>query len=80
MKKQKFYPKQVAKKLAGREVTSLNEGELEALSFFFKRRRKYGMTIGIIKDLNMAEFAKMEPEDAQVIFENTNSKIKIKMP
>lgn len=48
MKKQRFYPKQVMRKLAGRSVESLDSGEKAALSFFVRKSRKFDMAIGVL--------------------------------
>lgn len=50
MKARAFYPKQVMKRLAGRDTSTLDVGEVVALAFFFRRGRRYGMCIAILNE------------------------------
>lgn len=48
MKVQKFYPKQVMRRLKGRRVETLDKGEQAALYFFMRKSRPYKWAIAVI--------------------------------
>lgn len=50
MKKQKFYPRQVLQRIAGKETQSLSEAQFHALKFFMLRSRRYGLTIALLQE------------------------------
>lgn len=80
MKNQKFYPKQVMKRLKGRSVGSLDSGERSALSFFLRNNRKLGMsisTINIAKSLDILSAS--SKEELAAVFANCTAKISVKM-
>ena len=45
MKKRNYYPRQVAKRLSGRNPQTLDAGERAALRFFFMKGRKMGAAV-----------------------------------
>ncbi len=74
MKKRNFYPRQVAKRLTGKNPDALNSGELAALRFFTKKGRKMGVGIQIAQ-AEPAGFKSASLEEASAILANTNSRI-----
>lgn len=72
----RFYPKQVARRLAGRPLQSLSVGENSALLFFVGRGRRYGMAWAI-SDIDPLQ-AVGAPEAAAVL-NNTSTRIFLKM-
>ena len=80
MKKQNFYPKQVMKRLRGRDVETFDEGERSALSFFMRRGRKYGMSIGVLNEAKAEDLLKATSRAlAESILENATSKVFLKV-
>lgn len=80
MKVQKFYPKQVMRRLKGRSVETLNNGEKAALSFFMRKGRKFGMAIGVQNDAKYEDLiASNSKAAANVILASSNSKIFLKL-
>ena len=80
MKVQKFYPKQVMRRLKGRSVETLNDGEKVALSFFIRKGRKFGMAIGILNDAKAEDLLAAESKEAaDAILANCTSKIFLKV-
>lgn len=79
MKKQKFYPKQVIRKLKGRSANTLSVGEKCALEFFFRKGRKYGITLGIFSNVKTEDLmSSFTREQSDVVLANANSKIFLK--
>jgi hypothetical protein len=81
MKVRRFYPRQVLRALAGREVTGLHAGEQCALCYFMRRSRKLGQPIFIVNaaaDLSQLKHA--SPEQIRAVLENTSTKIFLSMP
>lgn len=74
MKKQGFYPKQVLRALAGRDVHSLDETERHVLSFFIRRSRKYEISISTMQAFPGISFE----ESARAILSNVTTKILLK--
>lgn len=76
MRVRKFYPKQVAKKLNGREVDSLGPGERSALTFFFNRGRKYGISISVVNNANREQLlAASSAEGAAAVQREAGSRV-----
>ena len=76
MRVRRFYPKQVAKKLNGKEVDSLGLGERSALTFFFKRGRKYGISISVVNNANREQLlAASNAEDAEAVQREPGSRV-----
>lgn len=79
MKKQRFYPKQVMKRLKGRLVETLDYGEKTALTFFITKGRKFGMSIGLINNAKAKDLlAASCKEVADAILANCTTKIFLK--
>lgn len=55
MKTRKFYPRQVAKILAGRKPEEMTAGEKTALSFFIMKGRKYGVAVSVLPIANASD-------------------------
>ena len=80
MKNQRFYPKQVLKRMKGRSVDTLNPGEQAALRFFLLKGRKYGLGPSVLCDTNAREILKTTHiEAAEPILANSTSKIMMKV-
>lgn len=74
MKKRNFYPRQVAKRLTGKNPDTLNSGERAALRFFTMKGRKMGVGIQITH-ADHAGFKSASLGEAAAILANTNSRI-----
>jgi hypothetical protein len=74
MKKRKFYPRQVAKRLTGKSPESLTPGERAALRFFKMKGRKMGVGIQIAQT-DLADFKSAGTEETAAIIANANSRI-----
>lgn len=74
MKKRNFYPRQVAKRLTGKNPETLSSGERAALRFFTMKGRKMGVGIRIA-GTNPAGFKSAGTDEAEAIFANANSRI-----
>jgi hypothetical protein len=80
MKKQKFYPKQVMKKLKGRSMDGLDSGEIAALTFFYRKARKYGWAVSAINDAKSNDLlSAVSKEAADAILANSITKIFLKV-
>ena len=47
MKIQNFYPRQVARRLSGRHIDSLSDGERRAVEYFFLNSRRLGLPLAV---------------------------------
>jgi hypothetical protein len=74
MKKRKFYPRQVAKRLTGKSPESLTFGEGAALRFFKMKGRKMGVGVQIAQT-DLADLKSSGPEESAAILDNANSRI-----
>lgn len=74
MKKRNFYPRQVAKRLSGRNPETLDAGERAALRFFFKKGRKMGVAVQTAQ-ADPAGFKSTSFEESAAILANANSRI-----
>lgn len=74
MKKRKFYPRQVAKRLNGKNPESMSSGERAALQFFTIKGRKMGVDIKIAQT-SRAEFKSAGLEEAAAVIANTNRRV-----
>lgn len=75
MKKQKFYPKQVANKLNKKSIIKLDLGEKTALNFFSSKGRKYSMQVLVVTQF-LNDY--IQNLDGKSIMDNVNSEILIK--
>lgn len=50
MKKQRFYPAQVGRRLHRRDVRSMSAGELAAVRFFYMKGRRYGISVAVLNE------------------------------
>lgn len=84
MKKQKFYPKQVFRTLAGKDLDRLSDTEVHVFSFFMRRARKYSLPIGVLNSPVTAHvhagFPAGNEATAKTILANCNSRIVLKVP
>ena len=80
MRVQKFYPKQVMRKLKGKTVGSLDAGELAALCFFMRKSRMYGFEISVINGAKASDLVSASnKEAADAILANVNSRIYLRV-
>jgi len=79
MKVQRFYPKQVMKKLSGRDTSTLDKGEIAALTFFMRKGRKYGMEIGVLDEAKASDLLAGSKEALDAIATNTATRIHLKI-
>lgn len=79
MKKRNFYPKQVLRGLAGKDVQALDEAQQHALKFFMLRSRKYGIPVSTIQSSSLRADSVSDFEtQAAAILANTTSRIFLK--
>ena len=78
MRVRKFYPRQVAKKLQGKNPQSLDRGDQAALRFFTLRGRKMGVGVTICRT-SMADFQSLSREEGEAILNNCNPAIKMQL-
>lgn len=76
MKKRNFYPHQVAKRLSGRSLKTLGDGERATLRFFMTKGRKSNLNIQIART-DTADLKNAELEDVAAILSNANPHISI---
>ncbi len=79
MKKQNFYPQQVLRAMAGKDVQTLDAAQRHALQFFMRRSRQYGIPVAAIQttdigDLRSDSDADFEAQAAAIL---ANSKTRI---
>lgn len=72
MKKQNFYPKQVLRAMAGKDVQTLDAAQRHALQFFMRRSRQYGIPVAAIQttdipDLRIESVADFEAHAAAIL-------------
>lgn len=72
MKKQNFYPKQVLRAMAGKDVQTLDAAQRHALQFFMRRSRRYGIAVAAIQasdipDLRIESVADFEAHAAAIL-------------
>jgi len=79
MKKQNFYPTQVLRALAGKDVQALDDAQQHALNFFMRRSRKYGIPLAAIQTSSIRTKNKTDFEaTAAEILANTTTRIFLK--
>lgn len=74
MKKRNFYPRQVAKRLSGRNPEALDAGERTALRFFLMKGRTMGVSVHTART-DLADFKSNSLEESAAILANANSHI-----
>ncbi|WP_027859778.1 hypothetical protein [Marinobacterium jannaschii] len=76
MKVRNFYPKQVMKRLARRDVETLDAGEKAALNFFLRKGRKFGIGTAVLTETDPTELlAANNAEEASAILANCTTRI-----
>jgi hypothetical protein len=81
MKRRKFYPLQVLRKLDGCNPLALEPGESGALAFFMRKARRHGHAIAIINaHADLSAIANASQAEQRAVMENTNLRIILRAP
>lgn len=72
MKKRKFYPRQVLRRLHG-EHSNLSEVQIRTLEYLLRRSRKLGVAVSVVQPVS--EYKKMSSEFVGNVFKNCTTKI-----